>query len=66
MSMSFYLIGFLSFVFLISCFFIVKQQTAAIIERFGRYQSIRQSGLQLKIPLFSLTFNTLENISGPK
>ena len=51
MSMSFYLIGFLSFVFLISCFFIVKQQTAAIIERFGRYQSIRQSGLQLKIPL---------------
>lgn len=31
--------------------FIVKQQTAAIIERFGRYQSIRQSGLQLKIPL---------------
>lgn len=51
MSMSFYLIGFLSFVFFISCFFIVKQQTAAIIERFGRYQSIRQSGLQLKIPL---------------
>ncbi len=51
MSMSFYLIGFLSFFFLISCFFIVKQQTAAIIERFGRYQSIRQSGLQLKIPL---------------
>ena len=51
MSMSFYLIGLLSFFFLISCFFIVKQQTAAIIERFGRYQSIRQSGLQLKIPL---------------
>ncbi|WP_430410974.1 SPFH domain-containing protein [Kordia sp.] len=32
-------------------FFIVKQQTAAIIERFGRFHSIRQSGLQLKIPL---------------
>jgi len=31
-------------------FFIVKQQTAAIIERFGKYHSIRQSGLQLKIP----------------
>ena len=31
--------------------FIVKQQTAAIIEHFGRFQSIRQSGLQLKIPL---------------
>lgn len=36
---------------LISGLFTVKQQTAAIIERFGRFQSIRQSGLQLKIPL---------------
>ncbi len=36
---------------LISSFFVVKQQTAAIIERFGRFTSIRQSGLQLKIPL---------------
>ncbi|MEM6721493.1 MAG: SPFH domain-containing protein [Bacteroidota bacterium] len=36
---------------LIATFFIVKQQTAAVIERFGRFQSIRQSGLQLKIPL---------------
>ena len=34
-----------------AAFFIVKQQTAAIIERFGRFQSIRHSGLQLKIPL---------------
>lgn len=32
-------------------FFIVKQQSAAIIERFGRFISIRQSGLQLKIPI---------------
>lgn len=40
-----------SLIVIISAFFIVKQQTAAIIERFGRYQSIRQSGLQLKIPL---------------
>ena len=29
-------------------FFIVKQQTAAIIERFGKFTSIRQSGLQIK------------------
>ncbi|MDN3664949.1 SPFH domain-containing protein [Algibacter miyuki] len=36
---------------LISSFFTVKQQTAAIIERFGRFQGIRQSGLQWKIPL---------------
>ncbi|MDC8005097.1 SPFH domain-containing protein [Aureisphaera galaxeae] len=31
--------------------FIVKQQTAAVIERFGRYQSIRNSGIQFKIPV---------------
>ena len=42
---------FFGLVILISSFFTVKQQTAAIIERFGRFQSIRQSGLQLKIPL---------------
>ena len=36
---------------LLSFFFIVKQQTAAIIERFGKFQSIRQSGLHIKIPL---------------
>jgi len=32
--------------------FTVKQQTAAIIERFGKFLSIRQSGLQFKIPIF--------------
>lgn len=42
---------FFAVIILISCFFIVKQQTAVIIERFGRFQSIRHSGLQLKIPL---------------
>ncbi|MFD2724760.1 SPFH domain-containing protein [Hyunsoonleella rubra] len=51
--MSFFAIPFifLGLIILISSFFIVKQQTAAIIERFGRFQSIRHSGLQLKIPL---------------
>jgi regulator of protease activity HflC (stomatin/prohibitin superfamily) len=44
-------IVFFGLIILISSFFVVKQQTAAIIERFGRFQSIRQSGLQLKIPL---------------
>ena len=32
-------------------FFIVKQQSAAVVERFGRFVSVRQSGLQLKIPI---------------
>ena len=42
---------FLLFVILLSSFFTVKQQSAAIIERFGKFHSIRQSGLQMKIPL---------------
>ena len=51
--MNFFLIPIIFFglLVLISSFFIVKQQTAAVIERFGRFVSIRQSGLQLKIPL---------------
>ncbi|MFT5848381.1 MAG: regulator of protease activity HflC (stomatin/prohibitin superfamily) [Psychroserpens sp.] len=38
-------------VIIYSSFFVVKQKTAAIIERFGKFQVIRHSGLQLKIPL---------------
>ncbi len=34
-----------------SLFFVVKQQTATIIERFGKFNSVRQAGLQIKIPL---------------
>jgi regulator of protease activity HflC (stomatin/prohibitin superfamily) len=51
--MDVFLIAFLVFgVFvLFSSFFTVKQQTAIIVERFGKFLSIRQSGLQLKIPL---------------
>ncbi|TXE19173.1 SPFH domain-containing protein [Psychroserpens burtonensis] len=41
----------LALVVLYSSFFVVKQKTAAIVERFGKFQVIRQSGLQLKIPL---------------
>ncbi len=37
-------------ILLVNVFFLVRQQTAAIMERFGRFQSIRHSGLQLKIP----------------
>ena len=36
---------------LLGTFFIVKQQSAAIIERFGKFTSVRQSGLQIKIPV---------------
>ena len=39
-----YIVGFL---ILLACFFIVKHQTAVVIERFGRFQSIRNAGLQM-------------------
>jgi regulator of protease activity HflC (stomatin/prohibitin superfamily) len=36
---------------LLSSFFTVKQQTSVVVERFGKFHSVRHSGLQLKIPL---------------
>jgi regulator of protease activity HflC (stomatin/prohibitin superfamily) len=45
------MIGFGIILLLFMAVFIVTQQTAAIVERFGRFQSIRQSGLQIRIPL---------------
>lgn len=44
-------IGFGIVLLLFMAVFIVTQQTAAVVERFGRFQSIRQSGLQIRIPL---------------
>lgn len=42
---------FVALLILLASFFIVKQQTAAIIERFGKLQSVRHAGFHLKIPL---------------
>ena len=36
---------------ILGLFFIVKQQTSVIIERFGKFQSVRGAGFQLKIPV---------------
>ena len=36
---------------IISSFFIVKQQTVAILERFGKFQSLKKPGLHFKIPV---------------
>ncbi|NKI27916.1 SPFH domain-containing protein [Arenibacter sp. 6A1] len=49
----FYLLSllFIGVILLLSSLFTVKQQTAAIIERFGKFHSIRTSGLQFKIPI---------------
>lgn len=38
-------------VFVLTGFFTVKQQTAAIVERFGRFKRIAGAGLNFKIPL---------------
>jgi regulator of protease activity HflC (stomatin/prohibitin superfamily) len=51
MSFTLPIIIVLSAIIVFAAFFMVKQQTAAIIERFGKFHSIRQSGLHLKIPL---------------
>ncbi len=42
---------FLGLIILFSSFFTVKQQTAVVVERFGKFLSIRNSGLQLKLPI---------------
>jgi regulator of protease activity HflC (stomatin/prohibitin superfamily) len=42
---------FLLVLIILSGLFVVKQQTAAIVERFGKFNSVRNAGLQLKIPL---------------
>jgi regulator of protease activity HflC (stomatin/prohibitin superfamily) len=51
--MNFFLIALIFFglIILFSSFFTVKQQTAAIVERFGKFNSVRTSGLHMKIPL---------------
>ncbi|PTM08871.1 MAG: SPFH domain-containing protein, partial [Bacteroidetes bacterium] len=44
------IIAFFSFMVLLSGVFTVKQQSAALIERFGRFEGVKNSGLQFKIP----------------
>ena len=47
-----YILLFLFLVLLIlSGLFIVKQQTSAVVERFGRFIAIREPGLHIKIPI---------------
>ena len=52
MNTFFFILPLIIIVLLPLTFFMVKQQTAAVIERFGKFTSIRHSGLQLKIPVF--------------
>jgi regulator of protease activity HflC (stomatin/prohibitin superfamily) len=47
----FIVLGVLGLFLLLASFFTVKQQSSFIVERFGKFQSIRNSGLQLKVPI---------------
>lgn len=51
MDLSTYVIIFIAVLFLISGIFVVKQQTSAVVERFGKFIAIRRPGLHFKIPL---------------
>ena len=51
MSVFFIILLIFGFFILFASFFTVKQQTAVVVERFGKFTSIRNSGLQLKIPI---------------
>ena len=51
MSLTTYAVILIFVLLVFSGIFVVKQQTSAIIERFGRFTSIRQSGLHFRIPI---------------
>ena len=54
----------ISVILLYNTFFTVKQNTVAIIQRFGKYESIRLAGLNRKVPLIDSTkFISLQNLS---
>ena len=51
MDLFLYFFLFLAFVILASGIFTVKQQSAVVVERFGKFQSIRYPGLNFKFPI---------------
>lgn len=50
---------FVGIIILFSGLFTVKQQTAAIVQRFGKFHSIKAAGLQFKIPLIDMVAGRL-------
>ena len=48
---------------LISMLYVVRQQSVAIVERFGRYQKIATSGIHMRLPFgidkIQLVFNSV-------
>jgi regulator of protease activity HflC (stomatin/prohibitin superfamily) len=50
-------VGVLAVIWLFSSFFVVREQSAAVIQRFGKFARIAHSGLNIKLPL-------IEDVSG--
>ncbi len=44
-------VAVLVLIVLFSSFFTVEQQTAAVVERFGKFQRVARSGLNFKVPI---------------
>ncbi len=52
---SFLFFVLIALILIASGLYVVKQQTVAIIERFGKYQKTSTSGINFKIPLESMS-----------
>ncbi len=50
-NMGIYVLGIIAFIILLFSIFIVRQQSAAIVQRFGKFHSVRNAGFQLRIPI---------------
>lgn len=58
--MSFFIVVIVLALFLLlTSVFVVKQQNCAIVERFGKFNSIRKAGLQFKIPVVDRVVKTI-------
>ncbi|WP_373552090.1 SPFH domain-containing protein [Haliscomenobacter sp.] len=59
MGITFFILVFFALFLFFSGIFTVKQQTALVIERFGKFHSVRTAGLQFKIPFLDRTAGRL-------
>lgn len=46
-------------IFLFSCFFIVKQKTAIVVERLGKFHYVARAGFNLRIPIIDQCVGTV-------
>ena len=53
------IVGVVVILFILGLFFIVKQKTAIVIERFGKFNRIAKAGFNLKIPIIEQKAGTI-------